>query len=125
MLNIYIYLNKFWYRVLGLLSSKYFCWTNLYFSLEQRTRCVRDVKRGIGLPLLGVNIPMLKVIAAEFTLSYYIIWLLKDNRYALINFVNYLWLNLLFKYFKFGEKRDLPMVEGSFYEIGRFAKSST
>lgn len=68
---------------------------------------------------------MLKVTAAKFTLSYCIIWLLEDNRYASVDSANHLWPNLLFRYSKSGEKRDLPMVEGSFYETGRFAESST
>jgi len=56
---------------------------------------------------------------------YSIIWLLEDNRYASVGSANNLWPSLLFRYSKSGEKRDLPMVEGNFYETGRFAESST
>lgn len=77
------------------------------------------------MPLLGVSVSMLKVTAAKFTLSYSIIWLLEDNRYTSAGSTNNLWPNLLFRYSKSGERRDLLMVEGNFYETGRFAESST
>ncbi|KAH9203182.1 hypothetical protein DL95DRAFT_399605 [Leptodontidium sp. 2 PMI_412] len=51
---------------------------------------------------------------------YVIIWLLEDNKYLSSGSTNDLYPNLLFRYSKSGEKRDLPMVEGSFYESGRF-----